>query len=53
MYHLIKCICGFENVAKPKWNKTIEQVIQERLCRNCRRKGQWKILSTDQSIWDY
>ncbi|HEX5519385.1 MAG TPA: hypothetical protein VFX18_03000 [Candidatus Nitrosocosmicus sp.] len=52
MYHLIKCECGRENLAKPKLNKTIEQTIELKLCLQCRRKGQWKILSTNETLWN-
>ena len=52
MYHLLKCVCGWENLAKPKQNKTIDEVIELKLCHNCRRKGQWEILSTNEKVWN-
>ena len=52
MYNLVKCECGVENLVKQKQNKTIEQIIEHKFCRNCRRKGQWKVLSTNEKIWN-
>lgn len=48
---IMKCSCGRKDVVGPKSGETTEQYIQ-RMCPNCRRKGQWRVLSEDESRWD-
>ena len=51
LYPVIKCECGNKKVADPRDIK-LEQILHQKWCSNCRRRGLWRVLSYDESSWD-
>ena len=51
LYPVIKCECGNKKVVKPM-DKPLEQILQQKRCTHCRRRGCWRVLSNDESRWD-
>ncbi|MGN6614609.1 MAG: hypothetical protein ACTHKC_06175 [Candidatus Nitrosocosmicus sp.] len=51
LYQVIKCECGNKKVADPR-GKPIQQILQQKWCPNCRKRGYWRSLSEDESRWD-
>jgi hypothetical protein len=51
LYPIIKCECGNKKVADPR-GKHLEEILQQKWCPNCRRRGYWRALSEDESRWD-
>lgn len=52
MTKIMKCSCGMKDVVKPKRGQTVDQYLQTRKCQNCRRRGEWRILSDEEATWD-
>ena len=48
----MKCSCGRKDVVRPKSGQTVENYLQTKLCLNCRKKGNWRILSEEEARWD-
>jgi hypothetical protein len=40
------------DVVKPKAGERVEEYIARRRCRNCERKGAWRVLTEDEAQWD-
>jgi hypothetical protein len=51
LFQVIKCECGSKKVADPR-GKPIEHILQQKWCSNCSRRGYWRTVSSDESIWD-
>jgi hypothetical protein len=51
LYPVIKCECGNKKVADPR-GKHIEEILQQKWCPNCRRRGYWRSLSNDEALWE-
>jgi len=51
LYPVIKCECGNRKVADPR-GKLTEEVLQQKWCSGCRKRGNWRILSSDEARWD-
>ncbi|HXT84890.1 MAG TPA: hypothetical protein VN704_11280 [Verrucomicrobiae bacterium] len=51
LYLVIKCQCGNRKVADPR-GKLTGEALQQKWCPNCRKRGFWRILSSDESRWD-
>jgi hypothetical protein len=51
LYPVIKCECGNRKVADPR-DKPLEQILHQKWCPDCRRRGYWRVLSNDESRWD-
>lgn len=50
--HVMRCVCGMKSMIKPNRDETKEQYMRRRKCRNCRRVGEWKIMTEDEVTWD-
>ena len=44
LYPVIKCECGNRKVADPR-GKLTEEVLQQKWCPSCRKRGNWRVLS--------
>jgi len=51
LYPVIKCEWGNKKVAGPM-GKPLEQILQQKWCPDCRRRGHWRSMSQDESRWD-
>ena len=51
IYSVIKCECGNKKVADPR-GKLTEEVLQQKWCPDYRKRGNWRILSSDEARWD-
>ena len=51
LYPVIKCECGNKKVADPR-GRLLEQILQQKWCPSCRRRGYWRVLSRDEALWD-
>jgi hypothetical protein len=51
LYHVIKCECGNKKVADPR-DKPLQQILHQKWCSDCRRRGCWRALSDDEAKWD-
>ena len=51
LYPVIKCECGNRKVADTR-GKLTEEVLQQKWCPDCRKRGNWRILSSDEARWD-
>jgi hypothetical protein len=51
LYPVIKCECGNRKVADPRGRLT-EEVLQQKWCPDCRKRGYWRVLSSDEARWD-
>jgi len=49
--HIIKCECGNKKVVDPR-DIPLEYILQHKWCPNCRRRGCWRALSSDDAKWD-
>jgi hypothetical protein len=49
--HIIKCECGNKKVVDPR-DMPLEYILQHKWCPNCRRRGCWRALSSDEARWD-
>ena len=48
----MKCSCGYKSVVKLEHGETEAQFLARRKCRNCNQKGNWKVLTKDEVLWD-
>ena len=48
LYPVIKCECGNKKIADPR-GKSLQQILQQKWCPNCRRRERWRSLSIDES----
>jgi hypothetical protein len=51
LYPVIKFECGNKKVADPR-GIPLEQILMQKWCTICRKKGCWRALSYDESRWD-
>jgi Na+-translocating ferredoxin:NAD+ oxidoreductase RNF subunit RnfB len=51
LYPVIKSEFGNKKVADPR-DKHIEQILPQKWCPNCRKRGCWRALSDDEARWD-
>jgi hypothetical protein len=51
LYPVIKCEWGSKKVVEPR-DKPLEQILQQKWCSDCRRRGCWRSLPYDESRWD-
>jgi hypothetical protein len=51
LYPVVKCECGNKKVIDPRV-KLVEEVLQQKWCSSCRRRGYWRGLSEDEAKWD-
>jgi hypothetical protein len=51
LYPVIKCECGNKKVVDSR-NKHLEEILVLKWCPNCRRRGYWRPLSSDEARCD-
>jgi hypothetical protein len=51
LYLVIKCECSNKKVADPR-GKLLEQILQQKWYRDCRKRGCGRALSYDEARWD-
>ena len=51
LYPVIKCECGNRKVADPR-GRSLEQILHQKWCPDCRRTGYRRVLCNDEARWD-